>query len=82
MYDLKSWIEMQRMLEETLKPYFEMLGLELYVDRIVLHPEDCPDTCVDYVWRIKCREKEVCDKLREEIVKQSGGGGGQRGEEE
>jgi hypothetical protein len=81
-YDLKSWIEMQRMLEETLKPYFEMLGLELYVDRIVLHPEDCPDTCVDYVWRIRCREKEVCDKLREEIVKQSGGGGEQRGEEE
>jgi hypothetical protein len=81
-YDLKSWIEMQRMLEETLKPYFEMLGLELYVDRILLHPEDCPDTCVDYVWRIKCREKEVCDKLREEIVKQSGGGGEQRGEEE
>ena len=82
MYDLKSWIEMQRMLEETLKPYFEMLGLELYVDRILLHPEDCPDTCVDYVWRIRCREKEVCDKLREEIVKQSGGGGEQRGEEE
>jgi hypothetical protein len=70
------------MLEETLKPYFEMLGLELYVDRIVLHPEDCPDTCVDYVWRITCKEKEVCDKLREEIVKQSGGGGEQRGEEE
>jgi hypothetical protein len=82
MYDLKSWMEMQRMLEETLKPYFEMLGLELYVDRVVLHPEDCPDTCVDYVWRITCREKEVCDKLREEIVRQSGGGGGQRGEEE
>ena len=70
------------MLEETLRPYFEMLGLELYVDRIVLKPEDCPETCVDYVWRIKCREKEVCDKLREEIVRQSGGGGEQRGEEE
>ena len=82
MYDLKSWIEMQRMLEETLKPYFEMLGLELYVDRVLLHPEDCPDTCVDYVWRIRCREKEVCDKLREEIVRQSGEGGEQRGEEE
>jgi len=81
-YDLKSWIEMQRMLEETLKPYFEMLGLELYVDRVLLHPEDCPDTCVDYVWRIRCREKEVCDKLREEIVRQSGEGGEQRGEEE
>jgi len=79
---LKSWIEMQRMLEETLKPYFEMLGLELYVDRVLLHPEDCPDTCVDYVWRIRCREKEVCDKLREEIVRQSGEGGEQRGEEE
>jgi hypothetical protein len=73
---------MQRMLEETLKPYFEMLGLELYVDRVLLHPEDCPDTCVDYVWRIRCREKEVCEKLREEIVRQSGEGGEQRGEEE
>jgi hypothetical protein len=85
-YDLKSWLEMQRMLEETMKPYFEMLGLEMYIDRIVLHPEDCPDTCVEYVWRVTCKSKEVCDKLREEIRKQSGEAGGesgeQRGEEE
>ena len=85
-YDLKSWLEMQRMLQETMKPYFEMLGLDMYIDRIVLHPEDCPDTCVDYVWRITCRERETCDKLREEIMKQSGEsverGGEERGEEE
>jgi hypothetical protein len=80
-YDLKSWLEMQRMLQETMKPYFEMLGLDMYVDRIVLKPEDCPETCIDYVWRITCRDKEVCDKLREEIVKQSGESGEQGGEE-
>jgi len=83
MFDLKSWVEMQKMLEETMKPYFEMLGLEMYIDRIVLHPEDCPDTCVDYVWRITCRTPDVCDKLRGEIAKQSGetGGGGEEQEE-
>jgi hypothetical protein len=81
--DLKSWIEMQKMLEETMKPYMEMLGLELYIDKIVLYPDDCPDgTCVDYVWRIKCRDAETCEKLREEIRKQSGEVGEQRGEEE
>ena len=84
MYDLKSWIEMQRMLEETMKPYFELLGLEMYVDRIILSPEDCPDVCIDYVWRITCKDKEVCDKLREEIKKQSGESSeqGGKGEEE
>ena len=83
MFDLKSWVEMQKMLEETMKPYFEMLGLEMYIDRIVLHPEDCPDTCVDYVWRITCKTPEVCDKLRREIAKQSGeeSGGGEEQEE-
>ena len=74
MLDLKSWIEMQRMLEETLRPYMEMLGLELYIDKVILYPGDCEDnTCVDYVWRIKCRDIEVCERLREEIRKQSGG---------
>jgi hypothetical protein len=83
MFDLKSWVEMQKMLEETMKPYFQMLGLEMYIDRIVLHPEDCPDTCVDYVWRITCKTPDVCDKLRGEIIKQSGeaGGGGEEQEE-
>jgi hypothetical protein len=73
MYDLKQWIEMQQALMQTLKPYMEMLGLELYVDRIVLKPKDCPDTCVDYVWRIKCKDVEICENLRS-VIKSQGGG--------
>jgi len=81
--NLQQMIEMQQALMESVKPWLDMLGIELYVDRIVLNPEDCPEECIDYVWRIRCRNPEVCGSLREEVLKHHlGEGSGGGGEEE
>ncbi len=86
MLDLKMWHELMKQMNEALKPWMELLGLEMYVDRVELQPDDCPDTCIDYVWRITCKDPEVCEKLREEIRKQASGeaigGGGEEEEKE
>jgi len=69
-FDVNQMIQQMNMLMEALRPYMELLGIKLYIDRIDLKPKDCPDLCVDYVWRIKCETKYVCDKLREQLEKE------------
>lgn len=79
-YDLRMLVEMQNELFKSLEPYFRMLGLKLYVDRIVLYPEGCGDRCVEYVWRIECDSVEVCEEIRKKIREQQSGvevGGGE-----
>ncbi len=60
----------------------EKMGLKLYVYQIMLHSkeaseniavdEDCTDAnCIDYVVRIKCINRELCDKIRSNLT--SGG---------
>ena len=70
-YDLSQFITMQQTLLNSLKPVLEMLGLSMEVDRIVLKPNDCEsekgNLCIDYVWRIKCQDQFICNKLREQI---------------
>lgn len=70
MYDLKMLVELESELFKALEPYFKMLGLRMYVDRIVLYPEGCNDMCIEYVWRIECESVEVCEELRKKIAEQ------------
>jgi len=71
--DLKEMVKMQKLMMDQLSVYMKMLGLELKLDRIDLAPKDCPDNCVDLVWRFVCEKKEVCDQLKLGIEKQYGG---------
>lgn len=72
MYDLKMLVEMQNELFKALEPYFEQLGLKLYVDRIVIEPEGCNGKCVEFVWRLECETKEICDEVKKKIIEQQG----------
>jgi len=68
--DITQILEQQKMLLETLKPYMEMLGIELYIDRIDIAPEDCPKTCIDYIWRIRCRDEFICKEIKRQIERE------------
>mgnify|MGYP000371377250 CR=1 FL=1 len=74
--DFRQMIEMQKIMMDQISIYMSALGLELTLDRIDIEPKDCPDKCVDMIWRFKCKEKEICDKLKEKIVEAFGGEGG------
>lgn len=73
--DLKSLISMQQMMLEQMSAIFESIGIEVYIDTIVLSPKDCEteegNNCIDYVWRIRCRDVTICNALRNEIKSES-----------
>ena len=65
--DLKNMLEMSKAMIDQLKPYFDTLGITMEIDRIDISPEDCPDLCIDIVYRFRCSNKEVCDKVKERL---------------
>jgi len=71
--DFKQMVELQKAMMDQISVYMSALGLELKLDRIDIEPDDCPELCVDMVWRFTCKDKEICDKLKEKIMEQFGG---------
>jgi len=74
--DFKQMIEMQKVMMDNISIYMKALGLELKLDRIDIEPSDCPDTCIDLIWRFTCKDKAICDKLREKLIESYGGENG------
>jgi len=63
-------LEIQKVMMDQFSALMSTLGIKLDLERIDISPTDCPDTCIDYVWRIKCESKEVCDKIKEKLLEQ------------
>lgn len=84
--DLKTLITMQQTMLEQMSSLFESIGIEVFIDSIILSPKDCEteegNYCIDYVWRIKCRDVFICNMLRQQIRSEEGGSGEEEGEEE
>jgi len=71
--DLRQMIEIQKTMMDSISIYMKSLGLELKLDRIDIEPSDCPDTCIDLIWRFTCKDKVICDKLKEKLIESYGG---------
>ena len=68
--DLSMLLQSQQQVFEMLNTVLQQYGLTLELDRVDVEPEDCEDDCIDFVWRIKCKEKTMCFYLKEAIAKQ------------
>lgn len=68
--DLSMLLQSQQQVFEMLNSILQQYGLTLELDRVDVEPEDCDDDCIDFVWRIKCKEKTMCLYLKEAIAKQ------------
>jgi hypothetical protein len=68
--DLSMLLQSQQQVFEMLNSILQQYGLTLELDRVDVEPEDCDDDCIDFVWRIKCKEKTMCFYLKEAIAKQ------------
>jgi hypothetical protein len=68
--DLSMLLQSQQQVFEMLNSILQQYGLTLELDRVDVEPADCEDDCVDFVWRIKCKEKTMCFYLKEAIAKQ------------
>jgi len=66
--NLKQMIEMQQTMLSQFSVLLESLGIKMYLSKIDIEPRDCPELCIDYVWRIECTDKEVCRKLKEKLL--------------
>jgi len=76
-------IKMMQMMVEQAKPLLQAVGIDLGIDRIILHPSDGDcivelsdgskvNLCIDIVWRIRCQLPNVCNQLREMIKQEYG----------
>lgn len=72
---MRLMIQQQQALFEQLNILLEQAGITYGIDRIILRPRD-DDKAVDIVYRIKCRDEEICEKLREAFKQQYGLGEG------
>ena len=68
--NLKQMIEMQQVMLSQFSVLLESLGIKMYLSKIDIEPKDCPDTCIDYVWRIECSDKEVCKQVKEKLLEE------------
>ena len=68
--DISVLLQSQQQVFELLNSLLQQYGLSLELDRVDVEPEDCEGNCIDFVWRLRCREATVCYLLKEAIVKQ------------
>ena len=71
--DFKQFVELQKSMMDQISVYMNALGLELKLDRIDVEPEDCPELCIDLIWRFRCKDKEICEKVKEKLMESFGG---------
>jgi len=78
-FDLSSFVEMQKTVMEQIKAVFQSIGISLDLEKIDVSPADEPDA-IDLIYRIRCRDKILCEEMKKELEARYGGGG-ERGEE-
>jgi len=71
--DMSMLVKQMEMTMQMIQPLLVSLGLNMKLDRIDIEPKDCPDKCIDFVWRFECEDPEVCRILKEKIMEEYGG---------
>lgn len=83
--DVKALVDAQQAIMEQMRMLLESVGIELYLDTIVLSPRDCEEDdgnhCIDFVWRLRCRDAATCAAFREQLRAGMGTGGPEEGAE-
>jgi hypothetical protein len=69
-FDLSQFIMIQQQAMQVMSAILAQYGLTLDLDRIDIEPSDCPEECIDFVYRLKCENKVICFYLKEGIKKQ------------
>jgi len=72
--DMETFIATQKQIMDTMSSMLKMYGIELNMEKIDVDPEDC-ESCIDFVYRLRCTSNAVCDELKKAIVERFGGGG-------
>lgn len=73
--DLNQLMQMQQVMMQQISGLMETLGVKLTLEKIDIAPEDCPDLCIDFVWRFRCTSKLVCDQFKAKLQEQVQEGG-------
>jgi hypothetical protein len=69
-FDLSKFIAIQQKTMKIMSSILASYGLSLDLDRIDIEPSDCPEECIDFVYRLRCSNKVICLYLKEGIRKQ------------